>query len=362
MDQKMMKTLGSVLAGFVVFILVLFIIASCSKTKYTFEKLESEMIKIAKSYYETKKDELPVSDKDTKTLTLKKMISDGKIKEITELFDEETKCDGSVTVTNNNGFYIYSPYLSCGDKFKTTYLKDKIIENSSVEEGIGLYEMNNQYVMRGEVLNNYVSFNNQLFRIIRINEDGTIRLMQDNGEQQRPWDNRYNPDARFNSGINEFEYNGLDSRVKEYLTNYYNDTSIWTDNAKGYIVNQDLCIGKRSLQDTSKNGSTECSKKLANQQFGLLAVYEYLQASLSENCNKTDDRDCVNYNWIANIEQTNWTITGDSESSQYAYSIYKRIEQSSCSSNLAISVVLNLTDKAIYVKGSGKKDDPYTFK
>ena len=131
MDQKMMKTLGMVIAGFVVFILVLFFISSCSGGKYTYEKLQEKMLVIAKNYYEGNEKELPSQDKDTRSYTLKKMISDGKIEELTELFDNENiKCDGNVTVTNNNGHYLYTPYLSCGKDYQTTYLKDKIVENS----------------------------------------------------------------------------------------------------------------------------------------------------------------------------------------------------------------------------------------
>ncbi len=89
MDQKMMKTLGMVIAGFVVFILVLFLISSCSGGKYTYEKLQEKMLVIAKNYYEGNEKELPSQDKDTRSYTLKKMISDGKIEELTELFDNE---------------------------------------------------------------------------------------------------------------------------------------------------------------------------------------------------------------------------------------------------------------------------------
>lgn len=54
MDQKMMKTLGGVIAGFVILIFVLFIISSCTNTKYTYEKLEEKMLNIAKDLLQCK--------------------------------------------------------------------------------------------------------------------------------------------------------------------------------------------------------------------------------------------------------------------------------------------------------------------
>lgn len=363
MDQKMMKTLGAIIAGFVVFILILFLISSCTNHKYTYDKLESKMMEVAKTYFEVKKDELPALDKDSKTLTLKKMISDGKIEELTELFDDENvKCDGNVTVTNNNGFYVYSPYLSCGKDYETKYLKDKIIEDSLVEEGFGLYEVKDSYIMKGEVQNNFVKFNEQLFRIVRINENGTIRLYQVNGLKQKKWDDRYNPDIKFNSGINEYEINGLDSRLKESIEAYYNDSTAWPDEVKGYITTQDLCIGKRSKNDVTKDGSTECSKKLSNQPFGVLAVYEYLQATLDSTCSNTLDKACKNYNWIARIQNNGWTLTADAESSQFVYTIYQTPLLNTCSASATINAVFNLTEKAVYVSGTGTETDPYIFK
>ncbi len=68
MDQKMMKTLGGIIAGFVVFIFILFMISSCSNTTYTYDKLEAKMMDVAKSYFEANKDDLPKEDKDTKRL------------------------------------------------------------------------------------------------------------------------------------------------------------------------------------------------------------------------------------------------------------------------------------------------------
>ena len=133
MDQKTIKMLSYVIGGFAGFIFILFLISSCANRKYTFEKLENRMLKIAQEMYKDDESELPSQDKDTKTITLKKMISDGKIDDVSKLFKrDDLKCNGTVTITNNNGYYNYSPYLSCGSEYETKYLKDKIIEDSLV--------------------------------------------------------------------------------------------------------------------------------------------------------------------------------------------------------------------------------------
>ena len=364
MDQKMMKTLGMVIAGFVVFILVLFFISSCSGGKYTYEKRQEKMLVIAKNYYEGNEKELPSQDKDTRSYTLKKMISDGKIEELTELFDNENiKCDGNVTVTNNNGHYLYTPYLSCGKDYQTTYLKDKIVENSLVESGPGLYETADSYIFRGDVKNNYVSFSGKTFRIIRINDDGTIRLIDNVGISEVIWDSKYNTNVKDSRGVNDYVVSeNLYANIKNVSDNYYNNNKVWTDEARNYITTQTLCIGKRSKSDITKDGSAECSVKLENQLFGSLAIYEYLQASLDINCNSTTASACTNYNWFTSVSNTFWTVTADVEKTDSSYSIYKKPHSNLCNSYNYLNVVFNINNNVTYVSGDGTKDNPYVFK
>lgn len=362
MDPKLVKIFGGVIAGFLVFIIILFMIASCSKSSYTYEKLQEKMLSVAKKYYEENEKELPANDQDTKVYTLKKMISDGKIDELNKLFgDDSIKCDGNVTVTNNNGYYLYSPYLTCGKDYESIYLNKVIIENSLVETGVGLYENGDEYLMRGEVKDNYVDFNNQLFRIIKINDDGTIKLIQDEKMGRSVWDNRYNQDFKSNNGINEYIVNDINSRIKDFIDEYYADDKKWPAEAKAYIVNKDLCIGKRSVDDTSKDGSTECSKKLEAQPFGLIAAYEYLAASLDESCLSAKDKTCRNYNWFNTFETDIYTLTASAVDSRTVFNVYRGIEEQLASSSGGVNITVNITDKAVYVSGTGTKEDPYIF-
>ncbi len=363
MDQKMMKILGAIIAGFVVFILILFLISSCSKTNYTPEKLEERMVKIAKDYYANHEDELPSQDKDTRSYALKQMVSDGKIDEPSKLFDNESiKCDGMVTVKNNNGFYVYTPSLSCGD-YKTTSLRDKIIENSLTESGVGLYEFGNGYLFKGDVKNNYVSFANKTFRIIKLNDDGTIRLLDNDGLSEVVWDSKYNAATERTDGINDYVVApDLYANIKIVNDNYYNNNNVWTDENRSYITTQTICIGKRSINDTSKDGSTECSLTLENQLFGPIAVYEYLQASLDNDCNSTNAASCVNYNWYTSIKGSFWTSTASDQKSNYVYAISNLPKTLQCNSFSKLNVAFNLTENVTYVSGDGTIASPYVFK
>ncbi len=87
------------------------------------------------------------------------------------------------------------------------------------------------YYFRGNVENNYVSFAGFIWRIVRINEDGTIRIiMQD--------------------GINNNEYTKFNSSYNNYTYMYYSNSNVKTQLNSWYQTN----IGSKA--DLAKNVSS----------------------------------------------------------------------------------------------------------
>ena len=66
-----------------------------------------------------------------------------------------------------------------------------IIQNNQIvqEEQEGLHHDTDGYFFRGNVTNNYVWFANRMFRVVRINEDGSVRLVTDTNAAIYPWGN-----------------------------------------------------------------------------------------------------------------------------------------------------------------------------
>ena len=368
MSPKLLKKLGLVIGVFVVIIIILFGFASCSGggSSNKLKSIRTDMVQNAYKYYQKKEniDDLPQEDGDSTSITLKKLIQEGYMKEPAEAYnDESIKCSGEVFIENNNGHYLYTPYIECkSDKednsVSSVYLKDKIIEDQLVESSVGLYQVGNTYVEKGEVTNNFIMIDDLLYKIIRINEDGTIRVITAEGISNTKWDNRYNSETKFNHGINEYIYNDINSRINEKLINNYEKQ---TNKLKSFIVTQNLCIGKRSIADSTRDGSTECSKTVKTQ-FGALAVYEYLQATLDTECSLPSDKTCRNYNWLANKNQRTWTVTADAESNYKAYSLTGSVELEQCNSTEDVYPVFNISSKALYKEGKGTEKEPYVLR
>lgn len=130
---------------------------------------------------------------------------------------------------------------------------------SYVTNGKGLYKENvgdgTTYFFRGNVVNNYVSFADKLWRIVRINEDGSIRLIYNDtiGSTKYNSDNTDNIYIGYMYGTasttyNETHKNTNDSVIKTFIDDWYEENLF--SYAK-YLADTGFC-SDRSLY--SQNG------------------------------------------------------------------------------------------------------------
>ena len=160
------------------------------------------------------------------------------------------------------------------------------------EETVGIYEETTSkgttYYWRGDVENNYLVFANKYWRIIRINEDGSIRVIYsgekaevDAAGKETVLANGYNDDntrytqtgmSSFNYSRNVSEYigyrytsgsqrpsstsEGTDSRIKTYLETWYSnnlqsyDDQIVSSASAGFCNDRELQSGSGSWVST----------------------------------------------------------------------------------------------------------------
>ena len=196
-----------------------------------------------------------------------------------------------------------------------------------VSSGDGLYEdqyENGRYIYRGQSPNNYVQFNNELWRIIAKETDGTYKIIRDevlpgiivfDELGYRSYENntycvdlRDNrncgvygkvsgtyaiPDGRFSGTVTE------DSSIADYLNReYYNDL---TEIAKAQIQQHVYYIGP--VEYYSETGNDSLSKNIAGEKMntwtgniGLVNVSDVLKASTNSACTSVTDQ----YNQLDN--------------------------------------------------------------
>ena len=363
--KKLIRTFLYFVVGFFVLLFILFILSISFKKQYSYAKIEEEMKNAAVKYYKSRKEELPTDSTTDSSVDSDTLISLGYMKEFNKYNKNATSCSGEVTVKYNVDNYIYSTNLDCGKSYKTEYLTDKILSKEDIiDDGYGLYTLNDGYVYRGENVDNYVSIGNNLWRIVKINSDSTMELILNNSVSKVYWDNRYNNDLNSQVGVNEYNV----SRIKDDLLKFYNlnpnDNSnkyYLSNDEKNMFVTFDACIGKRSEDDTSRDGSVECSNVLENQKIALLPAYDYMNASVDVNCINTTSKTCQNYNYLSG-DVYFWLITASTSKSSLVYVGGDELYTTKAYSTKGLRPVVYMKSTAIYVGGNGTIDNPYKVK
>ena len=363
MTKKLIKY---IIIGFIVVIvgiILLMVIKQLFFSRISVNKLEDKMEIAARKYYTEFPELLPESDKETVSISIDELVNNGNLKSLDKLIKpKDASCQGSVTVTRNGNYYLYSPYLECTDLYKTKRLYEEIINDKNiVEEKDGVYHIGNKYYYRGENVNNYLKFANQIWRIISVDEeDHSIKIIQEEKtEDKYIWDNRYNDDKSTDSGINEFDT----SRMKETLENIWSNGEIIADTYKPYIVNKPLCVAPRSEDESDKTGTVECQITYKEGPLSLLLPSDYMMASLDKLCNSTINENCNNYNYLY-YKDTGiiWSLTPALENSTEVYNFTPDISTIRANREYYIKLVVNLSSETRYTHGDGSKDNPFIIK
>ena len=282
------------------------------------------------------------------------------------------------------------------------------ITDNVISSGDGLYEdqyEDGRYVYRGSEPNNYIKFNDELWRIIAKEADGTYKIVRNFYLGLFPFDkanHRLTTNNTFcdspSSGCSVYgavsgtytlgSKSGTvteDYSLAEYLNGeYYN--SILTPTSQEQVQRHTFNIGGVLRLDQSGNDSI--AKNLASEKgyqwtgnIGLLNVTDILRASTNQSCTSAtvaiSPNTCATNYLVDNIpsDEFYWTMNGiASESSTSSYDVWtvtchgsSGVQLSSSMAIVKVSVrdrprvhpVLFLKSTTQIIDGDGSKSDPY---
>lgn len=351
-DSKFIRIAVLLICLPILFIIILFIIKGCSGKKTSYALYEDKMVESTKKYL-TNKSLLPKNSGGKVVVNLSDLVKYKYIKSANDSV-KDNNCDGSVTVFNNGGQYLYIPNLKC-DKYKTAYLIDKLKEQIVTKES-GLYQVSDGYVYKGAKVNNYVSFFDKEYRIVSIDNNGILKLVKSNSEKDKvKWDFKFNVDVDRAYGKNDYS----DSNILDVLSNVYAQVS---DKQKAHLVAYDVCYGNRSLQYLNIDKVNECSLKLENQYVSLLNTYDFAMASYDKDCTTIGGGACRNYNYLFDTLNSTWLMNGDADTSfkVYYYSA-GNIISTRANNNIKYNIVIYINGLELVKKGDGSKKDPFVI-
>ncbi len=188
--------------------------------------------------------------------------------EIGKTFNAKITTEGEAIYTNKNYAKETLTNLGLTVSSGTPDFSKTSCSSGCEESTVGIYEaeddIGTSYYFRGDVENNYVYFAGYYWRIIRINGDGSIRMIyagtsaHSNGYDDSSTKDMGIGTSKFNSSYNDNAYVGYmygttgtstyslthsntnSSTIKTYIDNWY-DTNIKNTNYEQYIVDTIYC-------------------------------------------------------------------------------------------------------------------------
>ena len=262
-----------------------------------------------------------------------------------------------------------------------------IVHNADSTLQIGATESVTEYRYRGANPKNYVTFNNEVWRIIGVfptedengNIENRIKLIRNESIGNNYWSLKQ---VSSTSSYN----NWTGATLKNYLNGYYYNTL--TSEAQSMISSSKYYLGGYiSYKQTSVDmysyerkisGSNYYYGSNPNSWVGKIALmYESDYGYASLNCetkalyNSSDStqdlRACNDTNWLYNIKTAEWLLPqfGGSRYNYYAFNVFSRgnagNSASVYSNQYAVRPVLYLTLAVQITGGEGTESSPYTL-
>ena len=281
---------------------------------------------------------------------------------------------------------------TASSSYNVTVIVD--ITDNVVTSGDGLYEdeyEEGRYVYRGADPNNYIEFNNELWRIISKEADGTYKILRNETVTSMAFDsagarttgycsqgyaptygcNAWSSTANMVGSPAEFtngKYTGTvdaDSEMLTYLNGEYLESI--TENREK-IENHDYGIGSVTYNNNDLQGQIASENNYKwNGSIGLISVSDYLKANSDmETCgtastNNSAYTTCRNTNWMYISGTYWWTLSPDADYSSTVWNVnvggYLKYSYN-VNNSYGVRPAVYLTS-SLSLSGSGTQSDPY---
>lgn len=202
-------------------------------------------------------------------------------------------------------------------------------DNEEAKAGDGLYSVGNEFIFKGKNVNNYVMYSGLVWRIVKVNNDGSINLVTDKIMNEFMW------------GTEDSNYKT--SQIRKWLNKSDDNTGIFYSNL--YNPNDYLKTTLICLNTVSSLSSFKCDDTLNEDYVGLLSTLDYTNSII-------DEETYLNINdeyWLLTMSQDNTAWFVDS----------KNLSKSSILDSYGIRPTITLNSTVYYETGDGTLENPY---
>ena len=232
------------------------------------------------------------------------------------------------------------------------------LKQTVVTSGDGLYEDSyeeGRYVYKGASPDNYITFNNETWRIMSVETDNTIKIIRTESIKFESWDQSYpladwpRP-AYLNTYLNDYYYNSL------------------TEEAKALIASSTYKIGGVSIEETSLEDTINSeNSKTWDGKIALITASEYVKAGnngceMVNNYWMDSNYPCdLSKNWLTVALSDSWLLTPIVDDQSFLLVVDGYIYSRFLTSDANVMPVTHLKAD-IALSGKGTESSPYTIK
>lgn len=270
---------------------------------------------------------ITLNGKKKMTINLGETFTDPGILNIKDKTDGDIKTSKAIIKgkVNTNKIGKYEITYQVADSLDNTTIVTReveVIESLSKVVKTDTKASNGYY--KGERYDNYIMFNNILFRIVKINSDDTVTIVSNN------------PLANIDYGAKNNRFDG--SNMDEWLNDYFYPQL--SDKSKKLIVSSKWC------DDIYKEGKSTCDRYSKKKNVGILSLEDYVNSLDNLGFSYLGIMARV---WYNNFDSNNQVWSGKSNT-QAAYK-----------DNILLNIkpAINLKKDTRITGGDGSPDDPY---
>ena len=214
------------------------------------------------------------------------------------------------------------------EDIKTLY--DMVTQGKNiVKKGDGLYKEENSYYYKGKNVNNYLKYSGRLWRIVSVDNNGTLKLITEDLQTSLVW----SIDADYDTS---------------YLRSWLNDNDITIKSFYSSLDNTEILIDTKTCYDEINDKNVTC-EKFVSDKVGTLSVYEYEKSGSSDG--------------YLNIGSYWWTSNNNKDNKAwYVYSkgtINNEVSSGSNFYSYGVRPTITINAKISNFKGEGTKENPY---
>jgi len=239
-----------------------------NKTKSSLYETQVEIVESAAKKWAIANNGFLPTDGSEYALQLSKLVTDGYLDD-GDIVDPRTEkeMNGYVNIIYDNSINQYKiEFINLSNAGLT---KEYVLNNVSlVTEGAGLYDDKNKtgrYYFRGKNPNNYIKFNNEIWRVISFEADGRIKIIRNESISNMPFDEVSNDwdNSSLKDYLNNDYYQSIDDKYKslidgdielisfdDYLKSNSNRLCI---KEQSYFKNNELCLNSSYLNKVINN-------------------------------------------------------------------------------------------------------------